>query len=404
MSGAPVSQTPLASGVYDTPAEQRVISGGGRIDAIAAELEARGCTRAFVITGASLARKTPLLERLKAVLGERFAGASVEIGAHAPLADVAAAASAAMDARADSLVSLGGGSVIDATKCVGFALSQGLHDAPALAARLGHPIDDASVADLPFHAAVPTTASAAEFTGLAGVLLRDEVRKAPLAHRRLAPRVVVHDPAVTLHTPDELWLSTAIRSLDHAVEAYYGPNRNAYTDALAEKAVELFFQALPACRQEPEDLGHRALVQSATWLAGYAALGAGTALSHGIGYLLGARYEIPHGICSCLTLPAVMAWNREASIASQARVARAAAVAPAGASIADAAALAAPAVGRLIAGLGLPTRLSTVLDLTIDARRQLAEDILTLPHLAANPRKPIAPADTLELVETIYGC
>ena len=400
MRSPPVSQNTIATGVHRSPAEQTILFGAGQIEAIGREAERLGRERVFIVTTASVAA-TPLLARVRGALGPRAAGEATAMGAHTPLASVAKAAADAIDAGADMLVSLGGGSVIDATKCISFAIANGICTQASIGAWLGRTVTDADLGRRVPHMAIPTTASAAEFTGLAGVLVPEERTKAALVHPRLAPDIVVHDPTATLHTPMTLWLSTAIRSLDHAVEALYGPSRNAYTDALAGEAVRLLFAALPACHASPEDLEARAAIQSATWLAGHAALGAGTSLSHGIGYLLGGLHGVPHGLCSCVTLPAVMAWNLDASIEAQARIARLVRAAGDDTAEDEAARRAAAAVRDLIARLGLPTRLSDVIALDDAVRLELARLAFSLPHAASNPRRPTDPGDLEALIASL---
>src|SRR5262249_36027536 len=160
------------------------------------------------------------------------------VRAHTPAETVDEAAEMVGVAAADLLVSLGGGSAIDTAKAAAFALAE-----------------DGAKPFLP-HIALPTTLSAAEFTFYAGVTGADGVKRA-VRHEDLAPGEVFLDPRLTLVTPHELWLSSGIKALDHAVESFLGPRHHPVTDALALEAAGRLFVALPACAADPEALAPR---------------------------------------------------------------------------------------------------------------------------------------------------
>jgi maleylacetate reductase len=105
--------------------------------------------------------------------------------------------------------------------------------------------------------AVPTTLSAAEFTAPAGITNPDTGRKMMYRHRNAAPQVVVLDPAATLNTPMRLLLTSGIRAIDHAAEAFCSPAANPMTEAYALSAARLLSEALPAMKAAPENLVHR---------------------------------------------------------------------------------------------------------------------------------------------------
>jgi alcohol dehydrogenase class IV len=112
-------------GTFAYPAAERVLYGPGQAAALADETARLGVRRAFVITGRSLATRTDVVGRVEAHLGGRHAGTFAGIGQHAPSRGVAEAARRAREAGADALVSVGGGSPIDAAKLVALALAEG---------------------------------------------------------------------------------------------------------------------------------------------------------------------------------------------------------------------------------------------------------------------------------------
>ena len=121
-----------------------------------------------------------------------------------------------------AIVAVGGGSVIDATKVMQLALWAGVESVRSLGAyRVGQGPDRADVSKLipgVRMVAIPTTLSAAEFTAFAGVTDVSRRAKEGYGHPLLAPRAVVLDPAIILSTPPQLWFSTGMKAVDHAVE------------------------------------------------------------------------------------------------------------------------------------------------------------------------------------------
>jgi alcohol dehydrogenase class IV len=181
-------------------------------------------------------------------------------------------------AAADLLVSIGGGSVIDGTK--------------AVARELGYPRQ----------VAIPTTLSGAEWANRAGVTDERSGRKRGFADPKTVPRVVVLDPEATLFTPEKLWLSTGIRALDHAVEGFLFGGDHPVTDVTGLEGARRLMEYLPLSRSIPEDLEVRLELQLAAWLSYFGPANTPMGLSHELGRRIGASYEVPHGITSCILL------------------------------------------------------------------------------------------------------
>jgi len=242
------------------------------------EEEARSYDRAFVITGRSLKEKTELIRRVEALLGGRHAGTFSRIGQHTPGGAVEAAAVEAEMAATDLLVSVGGGSVIDGTK--------------AVARGLGYPAQ----------VAIPTTLSGAEWANRAGVTDERAGRKRGFVDPMTVPQVVVLDPETTVFTPEKLWLSTGIRALDHAIEGFLYGGDHPVTDVTGLEGARRLMEYLPLSRREPEDLDVRLELQLAAWLAYFGPANTPMGLSHELGRRIGASYEVPHGVTSCIIL------------------------------------------------------------------------------------------------------
>jgi maleylacetate reductase len=273
--------------VYSNP---RVIHwGAGSLAQLAPELSRLKAHRVALVTTRSLLAEERLVDAVGRAAGDAEVAVSVTVSQHAPLAQVDAALKEAAGAEVDGVVSFGGGSAIDAAKM--------------LAVRV---VDHHGHAEhgLP-HIAIPTTLSAAELAGGAGYT-NEAGDKAGMRDPRLLAACVIYDADLTLATPMQLWLSTGIRALDHAVEGFLADGEHPFSDVMALEAVRRLFDSLPRAKGAPKDVGIRTENQLAAWfsftLPGQSASG----LSHVMGKQIGARHGIPHGVTSCLLLPHVM--------------------------------------------------------------------------------------------------
>jgi len=216
----------MLNGIHGHQDIERVVYGKAAGPAIRAEAERLGARRVFLTTSKSVAQSA-LLAGIVAELGDRYAGVYSGIVAHSPRPCVIEGAARAREAKADLIVAVGGGSVIDATKVMLIALWQNATKVEDLDAfRAGRPKEGAAppaeVIKPPLGAirmiAVPTTLSAAEFNAFAGITDPRRGVKESFGHPLIVPRVIVLDPAGTLATPMDLMLSTGLKAVDHAVE------------------------------------------------------------------------------------------------------------------------------------------------------------------------------------------
>ena len=331
---------------------------------------------------------------LNAALGDRCAGIFHGIRAHSPRDDVARAAVAARDAGADLLVAIGGGSVIDAAKVAQLCLVREVFAASGFDALRGRRAAAAATRPLAIRVvAVPTTLSGAEFTALAGVSDLARNVKEGYTHPDLAPRAVILDPRITVHTPAELWLSTGIRAVDHAVEDLCSINSQPLADAASIHALKLLSAALRRTKKKSGDLDARLDSMIGAWLSLIGTQGGvQKGASHAIGHVLGGSAGVPHGLTSCVMLPHVLRWNKSVNAERQKLVS--AALGEPGAEAAD-------LVARLIADLGLPHTLRAV-KVPRKQLREIAELTMHDPWTATNPRKVAGPDDVLQILEMAW--
>ncbi|MBR0654667.1 iron-containing alcohol dehydrogenase [Plastoroseomonas arctica] len=339
----------MSAHLHQWPAQGRVHHGVPLAEALPREVA--GAERVILVTTRSLAGGA-LVQAAKAAIGARLAGVFATMRAHSPVEDVLALAALLRAERADLVVAVGGGSVIDGSKVACLAAWQALVDHASLigaaTSRGSEPAFWDGATPTPRIIAVPTTLSAAEFAPHAGYTDLVAGRKYRALDPWMVPRAVILDPAATLETPAALLLSSGIRALDHAAERWCSTAPQPFSDAVSLQAMEMLAEHLPRVHRAPDDLIARAACQQAAWLSvmgGWSGVPVGA--SHGIGYILGGAKGVPHGITSCLMLHAVMRWNAPVNEARQARVAQILRAEAAG-----------PGIERFVRALGLPTRLS----------------------------------------------
>lgn len=366
--------------------QEEVIYGKSAASAVAECVGRYGAKSVFIMSGGTLARETEETRRIQAALGDRCVGVYADMPAHTPRRSVIAATAHARAARADLIVTIGGGSVTDGAKAVQLCLANDIDSTEGIDRLKPSPAGPGAVrAPTVRQVTVPTTLSGGEFSAIAGVTNEMTGSKELLRHPDIIPRAVILDPAVTIHTPAWLWMSTGIRAVDHCVEGICSMESNPYGDAQALKALALFAGGLPQVHADPSDLNARLECQIATWLSmGPLSSGVPMGASHGIGYVLGAAFGVPHGHTSCVMLPAVMRWNEPVNPDRQALVS--AALGRPGENAAD-------VLGDFIAALGQPRRLSDV-GVAEDAFATIGEQALATPWVPRNPR-PIADADDI---------
>jgi alcohol dehydrogenase class IV len=185
----------------------------------------------------------------------------------------------------DILVSVGGGSPIDSAKIIAY-----------------HVHKDTGKW-LP-SSAIPTTLSVAETTQVAGYTNEDGVKtgvadvelvpKGKLLKQHLWTVAIIYDGDLSVHTPQNLWLSTGMRAVDHAMELLYHPIAPEYpTKRLALSSLQDLFKYLVQSKNEPDNVDVRQLLFLAAFgslfpISFEGALG----LSHGLGHALGASYSV----------------------------------------------------------------------------------------------------------------
>jgi maleylacetate reductase len=371
-------------------AMDEVVFGRPAADAVAAQIDRLGVARAFLMVSGTLNRESGEIEKIRQALGPRYVATFDAMAAHTPREAVIAAAEQARSANADLIVTVGGGSITDGAKAVQLCLAndiRSVEDIDKIRANKG--VAPPMNAPIVRQISVPTTIAGGEFSAMAGVTNARTKVKEMLRHELVMPHAVILDPALTVHTPEWLWLSTGIRAVDHCVEGLCAREAHPYADAQALKGLSMLAQALPRVKANPGDIDARMDCQIGTWLSmGPVSAGVPMGASHGIGYVLGAVYDVPHGYTSCVMLPSVLRWNKPDNAERQALVS--AAMGQPGKDASD-------VLDRFIRGLGMPRSLREV-KVGPEHFDRISQQAMGTPWIPRNPRKIEGPAQVREIL------
>ncbi|MFD1251156.1 iron-containing alcohol dehydrogenase [Nocardioides ginsengisoli] len=257
--------------------------GNGSLSLVADLLSSLGARRTALFTTAAQAADRSLMDSVMTAAPTIVLTHST-FNAHVPAADVASAADVLLDNEIDSVVSVGGGSVIDAAK-----------------AALGHTIDAGRTR--PRHVVVPTTLSGSELSHTFGVTETHGTSTFKRSHARLdvTADAIVYDERVVESTPGDLWLSSGVKAVDHAIEGLLGTEALPLVDSLAFSGIRRMVESLSA------ETSHRGAAQIAAWECYSHPQAMSYGLSHRLGHILGGTFGVPHSVTSAITLPAVLA-------------------------------------------------------------------------------------------------
>lgn len=335
-------------------------------------------TRILVSISRSLAANSSIVDELKKNFGDTITGVVSILTEHTPYDSVFKLAGAVTDSGATHLLSIGGGSVIDGGKIALLVSNLNIQDAAELEKLSSTGENSLDFTSWPVkHIAVPTTLSGAEFTPIAGATSSITGRKTGFAHAYLVPNHIILSSTLSKYTPERLWLSTGIRAVDHAVETICAPGVDPEIAEFCAKGLGLLYTGMEGTKNDPESLTHRENSQLGVYYATAGISRYRMGASHGLGYLLGVIGHVPHGITSCVFLPAVLAYNFPETKGPQTKIAKVLGV--------SSAEEVSPALKKFIGGLGLPNRLST-LDISEVAIAEIKTAALTHPVVQANPK------------------
>jgi len=383
-------------GVFEYGSIKRVHFGAAFEDALLDEVTRLRAERVFLIVSTSLRKKTDEISKACDALATRVVDVFDSVPPNTPRDVVIAAADRARRYGADLICTIGGGSVTEAGKGLRVCLAYDITDLDQLDALHLRARPDGTIYNPITRApnirqiAVPTTLSGGEFNKAGGLVHPKTRVKHAFEHPDLLPFSVILDPSLTLHTPLDLWLSTGIRGLDHAVEALLSTNLDPYSEATSIQALTLLTAGLSRTKAAPSDKAARQASQSGVWLSSTPIIaGVRMGASHAIGRALGGTAGVPHGLTSCVLLPSVLRYNEMATEAQQNVVAKA---------MGRPGIPAAQIVEDLVTQLGLPRRLGEV-GVKKDRFEAIAKAAMQDRGIYGNPRPIKGWEDILAILE-----
>jgi len=217
--------------------------------------------------------------------------------------------------KADQIIALGGGSVIDAAKIMKLMYESPHTDLQELAApfldirkRVARfPTEKVNRARL---IAISTTSgTGSEITPFAVLFDKQNGRKITLADYSLTPDVAIVDPQFVMSMPKGLTADTGIDCLTHALEAAVSIYASPYSDSSAMQAIQLAFKYLPIAFENPRNEEARTMMHNAACIAAMAFANASVGVNHALAHAFGARFGVAHGRANALMLPHVIAYN-----------------------------------------------------------------------------------------------
>jgi maleylacetate reductase len=381
------------TGIHNFPAIDRVVYGKAACDALNDEAVRLDAKRVFLIVSRTLNTKTDEIERIRRALGNKHVATFDGIEQHTTRKQAAEVARQANEAKADLIVAVGGGSAIDLAKIVIMAMEHDIRDEAGFDPFPMGP----GVSISPFRSpkvrqiAVPSTLNGGEYN--AAALVTDERTKLKqiFFHPQMSPVAIILDPALTLHTPANLWMGSGTRSMDHGIEALCSPAGTPLADEVVLAGIRNLREGMLRTLQQPDDLEARRLSQQGSWLASYGLqarvpMGA----SHGIGHVLGGTFDVPHYYCTPVIMPSLLRYNKPVTEDAQKRLA--AALGAPGMEAAD-------AFAEFTKSLGLPARLADV-GIGEDKFEKISKIAINHRFVQANPRPFKSEADIVDFLRT----
>ncbi len=292
--------------------------GAGAISAIPAEIKARGFKKVFIATDPDLI-KFGISKKVTDLLDAEGIAYSVfsDIKPNPTIENVQNGVEAFKAAGADCIVAIGGGSSMDTAKAIGIIITNPEY-ADVRSLEGVAPTKNPCVPTI----AVPTTAgTAAEVTINYVITDVEKKRKFVCVDAHDIPAVAVVDPDMMSSMPAALTAATGMDALTHAIEGYITRGAWELSDMFHLKAIEIIARSLRGAVANTAD-GREGMALG-QYVAGMGFSNVGLGVDHSMAHTLSAYYDMPHGKACATLLPAVMAYNAEATGEKYREIARA---------------------------------------------------------------------------------
>jgi len=379
---------------YQFSAPTRVIAGRNLIEGVGFEFAKEGAQRVLIVTD-EVIRGTGLIDRVQAGVeggGLEVAGIFDGVPPDSDSAVVIACAEFGHECGADSILAVGGGSVMDTAKTSNVIFIHGGHPRewegyyglPRSNDGQGRPEELAPLACIP-----TTCGTGSEVSFVAVIKDREEHVKFIVADVPMYPRLAILDPESTRTLPRGLVAATGIDAMTHAIEGYVSSEWTPHGDAYALQALRMLRENLQLAVEHPEDESARGNMLIAANLAIQPTSSSAIGIAHSMSHPCGAYFDVPHGVANAINLPWVIEFNAAGGedIAAKYRdIAELLGVESGGPGEQVGSALA-EYVRALVRTLGLPTRLSEV-GVPESGIPMLVEGAIGDACTLVNPREP----------------
>jgi alcohol dehydrogenase class IV len=376
----------------------RLFSGADSLTQLPRELERLKCRRAVVVCGASLQRRSSLLDKIETALGANYAGMAPSVRSHSPIPAVMAVAAELERLSADAVVAVGGGSAVVTARAATILLAES-RDVRSLCTSVdanGALVSPRLLAPKLPQFIVPTTPNTAQAKAGTAVFDPSSGERLALFDPKTRAHAVFVDPDFVQSAPPGLVAAASLDTFSLAAEGLLSKASNPLSDATLMHAVRLLSMALTGKAWETDVAVRMELVHAALlcgWGTDFTGAGVATVLGHAIG----GRYELDNGLVKAVVLPHAVEFNAdyaEAGLRAIAESLRPPAPSSNAAAVAN-------ALATLSANLGLPSRLRD-LGLPHAALPQIAEDAMRDWFLRSNPRPVRSDAELQELLEAAW--
>jgi alcohol dehydrogenase len=352
-----------------------------------------GLSRLYLITVPEvLAQLAPLTDALKSRNIEIKTNLNIK---HEPsFTDFANLISEAKDFKADSVMGIGGGSVMDVAKLVAVFIdsSQNIKEV------IGNGLITGRKTWL---ACVPTTSgTGSEVSPNAIMLDETDYSKKGIISKYLVPDCAYIDPMLTVSVPPVVTAFTGMDALAHCIEAYTNRFAHVVADTYAIEGTRLIGQYLKQAFDNGNDTEARSYVALGSVYGGMCLGPVNTTAVHALAYPLGSEYKIPHGLSNAIILPFVMEFNIPNAIERYANVALALG-APQGKTSKETALNGVSYIRDLISYFKMPSRLSEV-GIKKEDIQHIAEEGMKVQRLLKNNIREVTLSDALEIYNSAF--
>ena len=292
-------------GYYEFCNRVKIVSGHNSLDHLPSMLTQIKSKKPVIITDKGV-MGAGLIEYVNKALGEKFKAGAIydNVPADSDVKAVKEIASLYRETNCDSIIAVGGGSVLDTAKGVNILVSENSDNLMnftgfgALKRKLKPLI------------AVPTTSgTGSEMTLVAVIADHDKDVKMLFPSLFLLPEMAVLDSRMTKTLPPFLTAPTAIDALTHACEGYTCLSKNPLSDVTAITAIRLISENIITAVKNPGDLNARLALANGSALAGMSFSNSMVGMVHAIGHSIGAICHVPHGTCMSILLPYGLEYN-----------------------------------------------------------------------------------------------